>query len=115
MQPDPKYAAPLWVLLGAAAGLLAWRMTRARGLFQLAFHGICGLLGALAGGLLTFALTAGRPERGGFFTSLMTSAIGTLLGLGLCKAALDDPRNGGSASDEPAPPSTSPPPGSDHA
>jgi uncharacterized membrane protein YeaQ/YmgE (transglycosylase-associated protein family) len=90
MELDPKYAVPLWVGLGGAAGLLAWRLTRERGPVPLMLYGICGLLGALAGGVLTLVFTAGRPESGGFYTSLVTSAVGSALALGLCKAALDD-------------------------
>jgi uncharacterized membrane protein YeaQ/YmgE (transglycosylase-associated protein family) len=106
MELDPKYAAPLWVALGAAAGLLAWRLTRLRGLVPLMLFGVCGLIGGLAGGLVTFAFTAGRPESGGFYTSLMTSAVGSALALGLCRAALDGNVHGRD-------PTQSPDPGSD--
>jgi uncharacterized membrane protein YeaQ/YmgE (transglycosylase-associated protein family) len=97
---DVKYAAFFWPIFGLAGGLGATLCFR-DGLPMLAGNAVVGLIGAGAGGLITLAFTLGEPESGGFWTSFVTSALGTLVALGLWRAiveAIAQNRSDGSAS-----------------
>jgi uncharacterized membrane protein YeaQ/YmgE (transglycosylase-associated protein family) len=89
MELDPKYGAVLWPALGLGVGRFAMLALGGRGLLAfLAYHG-AGLGGAVAGGGLTWAFTAGDEQIGAFWTSLVTSVLGAIVAVGLCKAAME--------------------------
>jgi uncharacterized membrane protein YeaQ/YmgE (transglycosylase-associated protein family) len=85
----PEHAAYLWPLVGVLAGGFASLCFADRSLVVAAANVVVALLGAGLGGLVTVAFTAGEPESGGFWTSVVTSAIGTLVALGLWRAVLE--------------------------
>jgi uncharacterized membrane protein YeaQ/YmgE (transglycosylase-associated protein family) len=86
---EPALAVYLWPFIGLAAGGFASLCFRDRGLPVAAANLVFGLGGAGAGGLVTLAFTHGEPESGGFWTSLVTATLGTLVALGLWRALLD--------------------------
>ena len=94
MEIPVRDAIYLWPLVGLVAGALALLMIhggepRARWALVAPSFLVAGLLGALAGGLLVFLLTRGRPELGGFWTSLVVSGLGAVVALGAWKATLE--------------------------
>jgi uncharacterized membrane protein YeaQ/YmgE (transglycosylase-associated protein family) len=98
---DVRYAPLLWPLPALATASGAALCFEDHGLPAILGYVIACLLGACAGGLITLAFTIGEPESGGFWTSLVTAQIGTLVALGLWRALLEAVRLPG----KPLPPS----------
>jgi uncharacterized membrane protein YeaQ/YmgE (transglycosylase-associated protein family) len=88
MMFDVRYAAFFWPMFGLAAGLGA-TLCFGDGLPLLAANVVVGVCGAGVGGLATLAFTLGEPESGGFWTSFVTSVIGSLVALGLWRAIVE--------------------------
>jgi uncharacterized membrane protein YeaQ/YmgE (transglycosylase-associated protein family) len=88
MEADPASAALFWPVLGGVVGFFGALWCGDRGAIVLA-DVVAGVLGALAGGLVTLGLTGGEPESGAFFTSVITSVVGTLVCLSLWRATLE--------------------------
>jgi uncharacterized membrane protein YeaQ/YmgE (transglycosylase-associated protein family) len=86
---EPSHAAFLWPIIGLVAGGFASLCFGVRGLPIAIANLVFGVFGAAAGGLATLAFTRAEPESGGFWTSLVTSAVGTLVALALWRAALE--------------------------
>jgi uncharacterized membrane protein YeaQ/YmgE (transglycosylase-associated protein family) len=86
---EPTLAVFLWPVIGLVAGGFASLCFGLRGLPIAMANLAFGVVGAAAGGLATLAFTRGEPESGGFWTSLVTSAVGTLVALALWRAALE--------------------------
>jgi uncharacterized membrane protein YeaQ/YmgE (transglycosylase-associated protein family) len=86
---EPAYGLFFWPLIGLAAGGFASLCFGNRGLPIAAATIVFALMGAAAGGLVTLAFTRGEPESGGFWTSLVTSGIGSVVALALWRAALE--------------------------
>jgi uncharacterized membrane protein YeaQ/YmgE (transglycosylase-associated protein family) len=86
---EPLYAIFLWPMLGAASGILATICFKNPSVIAAAGNVVIAVTGAALGGLVTVAFTHGEPESGGFWTSLVTSVLGTLVTLGLWRAWLD--------------------------
>jgi uncharacterized membrane protein YeaQ/YmgE (transglycosylase-associated protein family) len=89
MDFDPKYGALVWPLIGLGVGLFASLAVRERGPLRFVAYHAAGLGGAVVGGALTWAFTAGDEQIGAFWTSLVTSALGALVAVGLGKAAVE--------------------------
>ncbi len=84
------WAAFIWPPLGLAMGLfLAVASKERASIVPAASYLVIGMLGASAGGLLTYVFTYKQALLGGFWTSIITSFLGGLVFLGLWKAWLE--------------------------
>lgn len=86
---DSIWAAFIWPPLGLTMGLLIAVASRERSVLAVGAYLIAGLLGASMGGLVTYFFTYQQALLGGFWTSIVTSALGGLIFLGLWKAWLE--------------------------
>jgi uncharacterized membrane protein YeaQ/YmgE (transglycosylase-associated protein family) len=88
------WAAFIWPPLGIGMGLfLAAASKERRSVVPAASYLVVGLLGASAGGLLTYAFTYRHALLGGFWTSIITSFLGGAVFLGLWKAWIESARD----------------------
>ncbi len=88
------WAAFVWPPLGLSMGFLLALFSAERSIVTLASYPLIGMLGASAGGLITYLLTSQQALLGGFWTSIVTSALGGLVFLGLGKAGFESTRPG---------------------
>lgn len=86
------WAAFIWPPLGLGMGVLLALASKERSIVSAAIYAVIGMLGASAGGLLTYLFTYQRALLGGFWTSIITSVLGGLVFLGLGKAFLESGR-----------------------
>ncbi len=86
------WAAFIWPPLGIGMGVLLALASKERSIVSAAIYAVAGALGASAGGLLTYLFTHERALLGGFWTSIITSVLGGLVFLGLCKAWMESGR-----------------------
>lgn len=86
------WAAFVWPPLGLGMGLLLALASKERSIVVAAMNAAAGMLGASAGGLLTYLFTHERALLGGFWTSIITSVLGGMVFLGLCKAWIESRR-----------------------
>jgi uncharacterized membrane protein YeaQ/YmgE (transglycosylase-associated protein family) len=86
---DPQWAAFIWPPMGVVMGLFLAAVAKERSLVAGGSYVVVGMLGASLGGLITYLLTRQRAMLGGFWTSLVTAALGGLIFLGLWKAWLE--------------------------
>lgn len=84
------WAALIWPPLGIGMGLfLAAASKERKSVVPAASYLVVGMLGASAGGLLTWAFTHQHALLGGFWTSIITSFLGGAVFLGLWKAWIE--------------------------
>lgn len=86
------WAAFVWPPLGLGMGLLLALASKERSIVVAAMYAAAGMLGTSAGGLLTYLFTHERALLGGFWTSIITSVLGGMVFLGLCKAWIESRR-----------------------
>lgn len=84
------WAAFIWPPLGLGMGLFLAAASKERtSIIPAASYLVVGMLGASAGGLLTYVFTYRHALLGGFWTSIITSFLGGAVFLGLWKAWLE--------------------------
>ncbi len=86
------WAAFIWPPLGLGMGLVLALASKERATASAVLYPIAGMIGASAGGLLTYLFTHERALLGGFWTSIITSMLGGMVFLGLCKAWIESRR-----------------------